>query len=284
VSAILGVILGAGLLLAVSPWLWPSSADKPARVSNRMREKFAQAGLGGVSPAVVIAVSILLGIASAATVFAVTSVVALAVAAGAVAFLLPGAVIGWRARARQQATRVVWPDVVDQLVSAIRSGLGLADGVVTLAHTGPAVTREAFAQFERDYRVTGHFSQCLDSLKDRLADPVADRIIETLRMSREVGGGELTTVLRNLGSYLRQESAIRSEVLARQSWVRNAAKLGVAAPWVVLLLLATRPEAAAAYNSPGGAILIVVGLVVSVVAYRVMIGLGRLPDERRWFA
>jgi tight adherence protein B len=91
-------------------------------------------------------------------------------------------------------------------------------------------------------------------------------------------------VLRNLGSYLRQESAIRSEVLARQSWVRNAAKLGVAAPWVVLVLLATRPEAAAAYNSPAGAVLIVVGLGVSVVAYRVMIGLGRLPDERRWFA
>ena len=283
-SAVLGVMLGAGLLLAASPWLWPSSSTKPARVSNRMRERLVQAGLGGVSPALVFAVASLLGVASAATVFAVTSVIALAVAAGVVAGLMPGIVIGWRARARQQATRVVWPDVVDQLVSAIRSGLGLADGVVTLAHTGPTVTREAFAQFERDYRMTGNFALCLDSLKDRLADPVADRIIETLRMSREVGGGELTTVLRNLGSYLRQESAIRSEVLARQSWVRNAAKLGVAAPWVVLLLLATRPEAAAAYNSPAGAILILVGLVVSVVAYRVMIGLGRLPEEHRWFA
>lgn len=283
-SAILGVTLGVGLLLAASPWLWPRTLSRPARASSHVRARLVHAGLGGVSPAVVIAVSFLLGIASAATVFALTSVIALALAAGTVAALLPSAVIGWRARARQQATRVVWPDVVDQLVSAIRSGLGLADGVVTLAHTGPAVTREAFVQFENDYRMTGNFSLCLDSLKDRLADPTADRIIETLRMSREVGGGELTIVLRNLGSYLRQESAIRSEVLARQSWVRNAAKLGVAAPWVVLLLLATRPEAAAAYNSPAGAMLIVVGLVVSVVAYRVMIGLGRLPEERRWFA
>jgi tight adherence protein B len=284
VSAILGAMLGAGLLLAASPWLWPRSFERPAHTASRMGERLVRAGLGGVSPAVVIAVAVLLGVASAATVFAVTSVIAIALAAGAVAGVLPGAVIGWRARARQQATRVVWPDVVDQLVSAIRSGLALAEAVVTLAHTGPLVTREAFVQFERDYRMTGNFSHCLDSLKDRLADPIADRIIETLRMSREVGGGELTTVLRNLGSYLRQESAIRSEVLARQSWVRNAAKLGVAAPWVVLVLLATRPEAAAAYNSPAGAILIVTGLVVSVVAYRVMIGLGRLPEEPRWFA
>ncbi len=92
------------------------------------------------------------------------------------------------------------------------------------------------------------------------------------------------TVLRNLSAYLRQEAAIRSEVEARQSWVRNAAKLGVAAPWVVLLLLGTRPEAAVAYNSPVGATLIVAGLAVSVIAYRIMVGIGRLPEERRWFA
>jgi len=38
------------------------------------------------------------------------------------------------------------------------------------------------------------FSSCVDELKSSLADPVADRILETLRMSREVGGSELTTV------------------------------------------------------------------------------------------
>ena len=162
--------------------------------------------------------------------------------------------------------------------------MGLADSVVILAHTGPATTRAAFALFEGDYRATGNFGICLDALKERLADPVADRILETLRMSREVGGSELVTVLRNLSSYLRQESAIRAEVEARQSWVMNAAKLGVAALWVVLVLLATRPEAAASYNSAAGATLIVAGLVVSFVAYRLMIGLGRLPEERRWFA
>jgi len=66
--------------------------------------------------------------------------------------------------------------------------------------------------------------------------------------------------------------------------VRGAARLGVVAPWVVLLLLASRPEAAAAYNSPAGLALLTGGLVVTVVAYRVMIALGRLPEERRWFA
>jgi tight adherence protein B len=286
-SAVLGLVLAAGLLLTVSPVLWPRRevrAARPIRWVESTRERLVQAGLGQVGVGVVAVVSSLLAIVVAATVFATLSVVVLAIAAGVVAFLAPSMVIGWRARARRRATRVVWPDIVDQLVSGVRSGLALADSVVILAHAGPGTTRPAFALFEADYRATGNFGLSLDGLKDRLADPVADRIIETLRMSREVGGSELTTVLRNLSAYLRQESAIRSEVEARQSWVMNAAKLGVAAPWVVLLLLATRPEAAASYNSAAGATLIVAGLIVSFVAYRLMIGLGRLPEERRWFA
>ena len=69
----------------------------------------------------------------------------------------------------------------------------------------------------------------------------------------------------------------------RQSWIVNAARLGVAAPWIVLLLLASRPEAAVAYNTSAGVVVIVGGLGVSVVAYRLMVALGRLPEERRWF-
>lgn len=281
-----GLVLGVGLLLMLSPILWPSSvasARHPVALLELSRERLAQAGLGRVGLPTVAVVSILLGVTGAAVAFTLVPVLAVAGAAGVLALLLPSIVVLWRARAQRRATRVIWPDVVDHLVSAVRSGLALPDSVVTLARTGPPITRASFAEFERDYRMTGGFADSLDRLKNRLADPVADRIIETLRMSREVGGNELTTVLRNLAMYLRQDAAIRSEVEARQSWVVNAARLGVAAPWVVLVLLSTRPEAAAAYNTPAGTAVILVGLALSVIAYRVMIGIGRLPEERRWF-
>ena len=284
---LLGCALGLGLLLAVSPFLWPAGSTTTRRVSpgivSRLRDRMAQAGLRNVSVPTFAIVSAIIGIAAAAATFVFIPVVALASAAGLVTLALPTVIVGGRARAGRRASRVIWPDVVDHLVSAVRSGLALPDGVATLAHSGPAPTREAFAAFERDYLATGNFARCLDRLKDRLADPIADRILETLRMSREVGGGELPAVLRNLASYLRQESAIRGEVEARQSWVMNAAQLGAAAPWIVLVLLATRPEAAAAYNTPTGVALIVGGLFVTVIAYRTMIALARLPAERRWF-
>ena len=285
---VLGVTLGLGLLLVVSPAVWPAGRARVVRpewrMSARLRERLAQAGLHSVSITALLLVSGIAGLAAAALCFALVPVAAIALIAGLTALALPTLIVGWRARSRRRATRVLWPDVVDHLVSAVRSGLALPDSLVTLAHAGPVATRDAFASFERDYRATGNFGLCLDDLKRRLADPVADRILETLRMSREVGGSELTTVLRSLAAYLRQEAAIRAEVEARQSWVMNAAKLGVAAPWVILVLLATRPEAARAYNSPAGVTVIVAGLVVSVVAYRVMLGLGRIPEERRWFS
>jgi tight adherence protein B len=61
----------------------------------------------------------------------------------------------------------------------------------------------------------------------------------------------------------------------------NAARLAVAAPWVVLALLASRPEAVDAYNSPTGVVVLAVGAALSVVAYRVMVRVGRLPEETR---
>jgi tight adherence protein B len=286
-TLVCGVILGIGLFLVLSSLLWrthPGGSLPRGRVLLLMRERLAQAGLARVGIVTVAVVSLILAVASSALVLALVPVTAVAVAAGLFAVALPSLAIVWRARGQRRATRVLWPDAVDHLVSAVRSGLALPDSVVTLAHTGPELTRAAFSEFEKEYRASGNFSDALDRLKDRLMDPVADRIIETLRMSREVGGNELTRVLRNLASYLRQDASIRQEVAARQSWIVNAARLGVGAPWVVLLMLSTRPAAAAAYNSPPGGLVIAVGLAVSVVAYRLMIGLGRLPEERRWFA
>lgn len=285
-TVVLGCALGLGLLITLSPFLWPARPGGQKRrsgLTSRLRVRLAQAGMPSASAPAFIVVSFVVALVCGAVVFALIPVAALAVAAALIALFLPLTVVNWRAGSRRRATRVVWPDVVDHLVSAVRSGLALPDSVVSLASSGPAFTRTAFADFERLYRRTGNFALCLDELKATLADPIADRILETLRMSREVGGSELTTVLRNLAAYLRQDAAIRSEVEARQSWVMNAAKLGVAAPWGILLLLASRPEAAVAYNTAAGIGLIIGGLVVSVVAYRLMLALGRMPEERRWF-
>jgi tight adherence protein B len=284
-TLVLGCLLGAGLLLLVAPFLWPRRGDTAVRrgAQGRLRAGLAQAGLGALPLPAFIAISLVLGLAVSALAEALLGITALSLVAGLVGLALPALMVSWRARARRRANRTVWPDVVDHLVSAVRSGLALPDSVGSLAEAGPASTRSSFAEFAREYQATGNFLYAVDGLKASLADPVADRILETLRMAREVGGSDLTVVLRSLAAWLRQDAAIRAEVEARQSWIVNAARLGVAAPWIVLLLLASRPEAAVAYNTAAGVVVILGGLGVSTVAYRVMMALGRLPEERRWF-
>lgn len=280
-----GCVLGSGLVLLLAPFVWPAGlAPERTGAGERMRIRLVQGGLRSVPVPAFLVLSMIVGVASAALVQGIFAVLALSAVAGLAGLILPWMIVSWRAAARRRANRTVWPDVVDHLVSALRSGLALPDSVSSLAQAGPLATRMAFTQFEREYRASGNFSYCVDELKRSLADPVADRILETLRMAREVGGSDLTRVLRSLAAWLRQDAAVRLEVEARQSWVVNAARLGVAAPWIILILLASRPEAAIAYNTATGMVVIMSGLALSVVAYRIMIILGRLPEERRWFS
>ncbi len=233
--------------------------------------------------AAVVVVAVFLGVVAGALAHAVFAIPVLTVVAALLGAALVPLLVRARASRRRAANRAVWPDVVDHLVASVRAGMSLPESVGALAELGPASTRSAFAAFEADYRRTGNFSVCLDRLKATLADPVSDRILETLRMAREVGGSDVTAVLRGLSGYLREDAALRAEVVARQSWIRNAARLGVAAPWLLLLVLASRHETIVAYDSPAGTALIIGGVVVSVVAYQAMVMLGRLPEERRWF-
>jgi tight adherence protein B len=174
--------------------------------------------------------------------------------------------------------------VCDLLIASVRAGMSLPDAVASLAHSAPVSLRPAFAGFERDMAASGHFDSGADRLKHALADPMADRVVETLRMARQVGGTELVPVLRALSASVRADAALRAEVESRQSWTRGAAVLGVVAPWIVVGLLAMRPEGAEAYSGADGVVLLLAGAVVSLVAFLTMLRIGRLPDPRRWFA
>jgi tight adherence protein B len=96
-----------------------------------------------------------------------------------------------------------------------------------------------------------------------------------------VGGSDLGVVLRTLSSLLREDARTRGEIEGRQSWTISAARLAVAAPWITLVLLCTRPEAVRAYSTVVGALVLLTAAVMSLVAYRLMLRIGRLPDEPR---
>lgn len=282
-GVVAGLVLGAGLCLL----LWSVTSDPPTAAvrgrtwADRLTDLLVQAGVSGVSAGGLVGVSVLVGLVVLAVVTAVTTVLAVGVCFGLLAGGAPLALVRSRARRRRTALREVWPEVVDHLASGIRAGLSLPEALAQLGHRGPEELRPAFRAFAEDHRVTGRFGDCLDALKARLADPVADRIVEALRLTRDVGGSDLGRLLRTLSHFLREDLRTRGELEARQSWTVNAARLAAAAPWVVLALLASRPEAAAAYGTATGALVLFGGGVSTVVAYQVMLRVARLPEDVR---
>ena len=251
---LVGTMLGAGVLLVLSPWLWPArpAATAPAEPSALAR-LIGEAGFAErARPRTVLASAVLVGAIAAALVWLVFPTLPLWLLAGVVGAYAPVAWLQSRARRRAKERRGLWPDVCDLLVSSVRAGMSLADAVASLAVSGPERLRPDFVRFARDVSASGHLDAALAGLKARLADPIADRIVETLRMAREVGGTELVPTLRALGASVRADATLRAEVEARQSWIRAAAVLGAVAPWVILGLLALRPEAAAAPAGPVG--------------------------------
>ncbi|MBW4094975.1 MAG: type II secretion system protein F [Acidobacteria bacterium] len=280
-SALLGAMGGAGLfLLWWSLWNTPPSAPKPPR-RDHVRELLLHAGIEKVSTAGFVVSTLLLGIVAFLIFFIFSGAAPIAVCFALFAAWMPVVAVRWRANRRQKLLQQLWPDVVDHLRSAIRAGLSLPEALSQLGEKGPEELRYFFADFASDYRASGQFDGALNRLRDRLADPVADRIFAALKLTREVGGSQLGNLLATLSEFLRDSARMRSELEARQSWTVNAARLAIAAPWMVLLLLATRPEAIAAYNSAAGWLVLAGGLLVSVICYRVMLRIGTLPADER---
>ncbi|MHC8497184.1 MAG: type II secretion system F family protein [Actinomycetes bacterium] len=282
-TTLLGALLGLGIALGVLMISVGarSSRPKPMRKASRLRRIIERSATPRLTPVGLLAMCFAVGIVACLIALAVTAVPAVALLAFIIASYLPISVLKRRGNRRSRVLRSGWPDTVDTLASAVKSGMALPEAVSDLAVRGPLLLRPAFDEFRREYRSSGSFDRAIAALQQRMTDPVADRVMASLRIARDVGGSDLGRVLATLSDFVRQDARTRGEVEARQSWTVNAARVAVAAPWITLLLLCTRAEAVAAYSTPTGGLIIGACAVMSVVAYRVMIAIGRLPDDPR---
>jgi tight adherence protein B len=278
-GALLGLGVGVGVVLIVSAFSVPR-ARRPAG-DPVLRGLIARAGLSGTSPGSLLVVASVCALVAFVAVQLLSRTAPVSSAFAAIGGYLPFAVLRGRARRRQREFAEVWPEAVDNLASGIRAGLALPEALAGLAIRGPEPLRPAFRAFSLDYQASGRFADSLDLLKERLADPVGDRVVEALRVAREVGGGDLGRLLRSLSTFLRDDARTRSELESRQAWTVNGARLAVAAPWLVLLLLSFQHDVIARYASATGVVVLLVGTAMCATAYWLMMRIGRLPVERR---
>lgn len=278
--------LGLGLGLALIAWARIEPVRPPRRPArkSRLAQMLSAAGIVRLTAGRLVALCAALGAGCAVISLGLTGVPAIGVIVGLAAAAAPVVVIQGRVSRRLREHAELWPDAVDNLASAIRAGMSLPESLMQLGERGPDTLRPAFVRFSHDYRATGRFDDSLDLLKARLADPVGDRVIEGLRIAREVGGGDVGRMLRSLSAFLRDDLRTRGELESRQSWTINGARLAVAAPWLVLMAMSLQRDVVGRFASADGALVLGGGAVTCVTAYRLMLRIGRLPIEPRILA
>lgn len=281
-GALIGFGFGFGLLLV---WLgWSNPAPRRRGNPNVSRSMAARLRIEGVADRVLFVSWSAAFISGWVIVLVLSASLAVALVMGLLISLLPIAVLRANTAKRHREHAELWPDAIDNLASAVRAGLALPEALQQLGERGPEPLRAPFIAFGNDYQASGRFGDSLDRLKDELADPVGDRVVEALRIAREVGGGDLGRMLRSLSGFLRDDLRTRGELESRQSWAVNGARMAVVAPWVVLLLMSFDNDVIAKFSSGLGLVILGGGAIACVIAYQLMMWIGRMPTERRILA
>ena len=206
----------------------------------------------------------------------------------ALAFMSMGAVITYTfqtsaTKRRETKFELLWPDVVDHLITGIQSGMSLVEALSQLADRGPHELAPYFSEFNRQIRKDGDFNSAVTWLQNQFSHYASDQIFEAIILSRSLGGTHLLQILRMVGDFIRQDLALRKEIEVKHGWIKNSAHLSAAAPWLLLLLLSTQPSTATAYATSTGAVILIAGIFMTAIAYLWMNKLGALPKPPRVF-
>jgi tight adherence protein B len=203
---------------------------------------------------------------------------------GAISTTIPVILLKRKRENERTLLQSLWPEILDHIISGLQSGLSLAETLVALSLRGPIKTRSAFYLLAENLRSGMDFGLALKELKIRFNDGTADQVCEVLDFARLSGSRDTSLTLRTLSNFIRADLALRAEIRAKHSWVKNSAALAAIAPWILLLLLASQPNTLRAYTSPSGLVILIIGACLTVVAYFWMEQVGKLREIPRVFA
>ncbi len=207
----------------------------------------------------------------------------IAISAAALVYVFPILKAKQGSQRRRRELVNAWPEILDLMISGLHSGLSIAESIEGLETRGPELTRELFKECKEMLRSDGDMKATLALIKTYFDEAMADQICEVLDFARSTGSRDTTVTLRTLGNFIRSEIAMKEEIRVKHGWIRNSAAVASVAPWLLLSVLWLQPNTRAAYSTAAGAAVLVIGVVMSLLAFLWMHRAGRLPETPRVF-
>jgi len=218
---------------------------------------------------------------AAVTALTGTPLVALVPAAAVAA--LPRAYFAQRRAARLRLVQAAWPDGLRDVLASITAGRSLPQALSTLASSGQLPLREAFARFPLLARMLGTVP-ALEVVKEELADPTSDRVIEVLILAQERGGQIVKDILEDLVVTTTKDLKVLEEIETEGLEMKINARAVLVLPWIVLVALTIRPGPFRVfYQSTAGLVVVLIGGALSAFGYFLISRLARTQHEQRVF-
>lgn len=216
-------------------------------------------------------------------VFALTSLIAVSLVPAAVVATMPKAYFTRKRAQRLAQIQEAWPDGLRDLLSSVRSGASLPSAIENLAMFGPEPLREAFQGFDVYSRSLG-VVPALEMVKDDLADPTADRIVEVLILAYERGGTVVPSILEDLAEATTRDLWTMEQVRTEALEQKINSRVVFVLPWIVLVAMTARSGAFRDfYSSPTGLLVVLAGGVMSLIGVAIASRLGAQQPEPRVF-
>lgn len=199
---------------------------------------------------------------------------------------LVSAILSFRANRKARvriAREEAWPAFVDNLVSVVSSGYSLTEALDVSCSRAPRVLEECLSNFLDQFK-RHRLVDSLAAMSSSFESHAVDEFAKLLTIQEQLGGTGLVALLKAHAQRCRASNAARSEARAKRAATLTMAKLGVTAPWILLALLLSRSESAESFASPSGVTILLVGLLVCAVAFRLVSVLGRSRGLVRVYA
>jgi tight adherence protein B len=272
------VALGAGLILGVVP-VGKTVLKTAPQVTGR-QQWLIQAGLE-LTPRQFWLSSLGVGGAAFGIVLLLTGLPAVALVPAVLVSFFPR---NYYARKREQRISEVqraWPDGLRDLVASITAGMSLQRAIENLALSGPAPLREAFGRFPYLARTLG-MTPALEIVREELADPTSDRVIEVLVLAHQRGGAIVPEILRDLADATVRDVWTLEDIRTQQLEQKINARAVFVLPWLVLVAITLRPGPFRDfYTSPAGVAVVLLCGVLSGIGILLVSRLAAEPEEPR---
>ena len=188
------------------------------------------------------------------------AVPAASIAIAVLAASVPIMVDSTRRRLHRESLAGAWPDFLALLKGRVAAGTTLPDAFIAAARRSPEPLASASRQVEEAVMFRDGFAPALERLRHELDDATSDRVLATLSFAHRSGGHRVGTVISSLGVSVSDELRLRRAHAAALTEQRMTATVALVAPWALLALtIATNPQAADAYRTSTGSMVIAIG-------------------------